>query len=401
MRTHCLVWLFLLGSLTLQAQVKVGVNATGKHEKAYNTAKAARAESLAQKKLIKRIKDQKKAVKKYKEQFAKMKKKELKTLEIDSLEVPAFTKKDSVALAEKVLTESNFPEKYKDFVRNPMPLDSMVVSSIESSTFDVEKILESKASNLLPEELSNGGTTNPLEGITKNPLEDSQGGTPDLNGVSVRKPSKPNPNLVKPEAARDLFKKIDPKQFEKIQADITKLKKKYSTMPDTRFPEEGRKRNSLEDLPLKKRIFVGGNVNAASTDPFILDSNIQVGYWINKKWLAGTGFILREQFNNRDSISLTGDAHGYSFFMRYDIKKGFYAWGESQRQINKSLLHNSAETNKPIKWQDAHLLGIGREFKLGFVQMTSLMMYDFNYQSNELNARPLVFRLGVQFTKKP
>ena len=170
-------------------------------------------------------------------------------------------------------------------------------------------------------------------------------------------------------------------------------------MPDTRFPEEGRKRNSLEDLPFKKRLYLGGTINATSTDPLIMDINLQLGYWLNKKWLAGVGLVVREQFNQRDSVSLTGDAHGFSLFMRYDILKQFYAWGESQFQVNKSIIN--AEDSTPSKWERANLLGIGREFMIGPVRMNSLIMYDFNYQNNDLNNRPWVFRLGVQLTKKP
>jgi nucleoside-specific outer membrane channel protein Tsx len=52
-------------------------------------------------------------------------------------------------------------------------------------------------------------------------------------------------------------------------------------------------------------------------------------------------------------------------------------------------------------WQKAYLIGIGREFKIGFVQMMSMIMYDLNYQNNDLNVHPWVFRLGVRFTKEP
>jgi hypothetical protein len=64
-----------------------------------------------------------------------------------------------------------------------------------------------------------------------------------------------------------------------------------------------------------------------------------LGCWINKKWLGGAGITLREQFTAEDStVTVSGDGHGYSLFTRYYIPKGFFAWAESEWQIDRSLL---------------------------------------------------------------
>ena len=68
-------------------------------------------------------------------------------------------------------------------------------------------------------------------------------------------------------------------------------------------------------------------------------------------------------------------------------------------QVNKSFFGEGQQA--AAHWQQAHLVGVGREFKVGFVQMLSMVLYDFNYRSNELHSRPLVFRMGVRFTKRP
>lgn len=402
----------LLFAFGTRAQVKVGATPTGKHARVLNTAKASKEEIKERKEQAKQIQEQVKAREKYKRRFDKEKIKYQKRLrkdslgqqwKVDSLAVDwGWSIQDSLRIAEEVWEKSKIPDEYREFVSKPpvfnrdslsFELDSTAVANNRNRG---EELLENKAKEYLPGELGQEGQ-DPLTSLPSNPVDGLE--NPGLETPSVKKPSKPNPNLVKPEVARDLFKKIDPEQFQKVQQDITKLKKKYSSLPDTRFPEEGRKRNSLEDLPFKKRVYLGGQINLASTDPLILDANIQIGYWINKKWLAGTGLIVREQFNDRDSTSLTKNSHGYSFFTRYDIKKGFFLWGESQRQVNRSLLNN--ESNLPVKWQEAYLLGVGREFKIGPVRMNSLVMYDFNYQSNTLNNRPWVVRLGFQLSKKP
>ncbi len=407
------VFILLAVSVFTNAQVKVGATPTGKHAKAVHRASDVKEQIKQRKDQAKKIGAYAKAKDKYKKKYEKLKKKKEKKWEKDSIQNPkvgkskwVWNRQDSLALSEEIMERTDFPSEYQELIRNPpsLPkkdsiglqkpvLDSALVTKGEDK---IANELEKKAKDHMPEEMAESAE-NSLAHLTNNPIE----GQEQLERLpDVKKPSKPNPNLIKPDAAKDLFKKIDPEQFQKVQADMTKLKKKYSSLPDTRFPEEGKKRNSLAELPFKKRLYFGGNINLSSTDPLIVDVNLQVGYWINKKWMGGVGLILREQFNNQDSTSLTGDAHGYSLFIRYDLPKSFYAWGEMQRQLNRSLI-NTNETNFPASWEEAYLLGIGRDFKIGPVGMSTMVMYDFNYQKNDLNNRPLVFRLGFQLSKRP
>ena len=103
-------------------------------------------------------------------------------------------------------------------------------------------------------------------------------------------------------------------------------------------------------------------VGLASTDPVILDNKLQLGYWINKNWLAGCGVIAREKFGKDTTNTLTGDTKGYSFFMRHDLFKGFYAWGELERQVNRSFFGSEGTANLPQEWQETYLLGLGVSF---------------------------------------
>lgn len=400
-----------MGCVYSHAQVKVDAKATGKHANALNQAKGARQTAKQRKEQLEKLKQQVKARQLYQEKYDSLKmlytkpdlndslgayskndllakyNDSLQLYNIDSLAITEFTREDSLAVSKQILESTDFPSEYADLILNPIVLepefDTQNADSIALAR--ATAILEEDAKKFLPAELSGQDNENPLDQLT-NPA------------AGVRVPTKPNPNLVKPEKAKELFKKIDPEQFQEAQADIQKLKKKYSELPDTRYPEEGTKRNSLEDKPFKDRLYFGGNLSLQSTDPVIINTNLQLGYWVNKKWLAGVGIIFREQFGS-DSTSVTGDGYGYSFFTRYDIPKGFFAWAEVERQINKSLFNS--ETSGDTKWESAHLLGVGREFKIGVVQMMSLILYDFNYQNNDLNNRPWVFRLGVRFSKKP
>ncbi|MEO9484859.1 MAG: hypothetical protein ABJG47_15475 [Ekhidna sp.] len=194
----------------------------------------------------------------------------------------------------------------------------------------------------------------------------------------------------------DFFKKISPEEFTKSQVALKEAKRKYSTIPDLSREEEGIKRQSLKGKPLKDRLFLNGNVTIQSTTPVILDSNIQLGYRWNKSLSTGAGLIIREQLSNRDSTSLTGDAHGISLFANYDIMKGFFLYGEYQIVKNKSLFQ---ESSKIASWQYAALMGAGRRFVISRnVSLSISLLYDFNYKKNKLNQRPLVPRIGYNIS---
>ena len=190
------------------------------------------------------------------------------------------------------------------------------------------------------------------------------------------------------------FKNISPEEFTKSQISMKTAKAKFSSLPDLSKKQEGIKRKSLKGTPWKKRFFLNGNVAIQSTDPVILDANIQLGYQCTKSLAIGMGLILREQLNNRDSTSLTGDAHGFSSFVNYDITKGFFLYGEYQLMKNRSLFQ---EAGQPASWQYALLLGAGRKFNVSKkVSLSVSLLYDLNYKNNTLNQRPLVPRIGYQ-----
>ena len=192
----------------------------------------------------------------------------------------------------------------------------------------------------------------------------------------------------------DFFKNISPEEFTKSQLSLKTAKEKYAVVPDLSKEDEGVKRNSIKGTPLKDRLFLNGNVTIQSTDPVILDSNIQLGYQWTKAFSTGVGLMLREQLSNRDSTSLTGDAHGLSLFANYDILKGFFLYGEYQLVKNKSLFK---ESDGMVTWQYAALAGAGRRFDLSSkVSLSVSLLYDFNYKNNTLNQRPLTPRIGYQ-----
>ncbi|NQZ76633.1 MAG: hypothetical protein HRT61_11090 [Ekhidna sp.] len=191
---------------------------------------------------------------------------------------------------------------------------------------------------------------------------------------------------------KDFFANISPEEYSKSQLSLQKAKAKYIELPNLQQEEKGIKRNSLKGSPLKNRFFLNGNVTLQSTDPLILDTNLQLGYQWNKKFSTGIGIILREQLNDRDSSNVTGDAHGLSLFTSYDISNGFYVYAEYQLVKNSSLF---SESPVVTAWQYAALLGVGRKFSISEkISFSVLLLYDFNYKNNDLSQRPLTPRIG-------
>jgi len=192
---------------------------------------------------------------------------------------------------------------------------------------------------------------------------------------------------------KEFFQNVDPEQFSRAMVSMTAAKKKYAVLPDLSKEEEGIKRNSLKGTPLKKRLFLNGNIALQSTNPLILDANVQLGYRWTQKLSTGIGILYREQFTGRDSTSaIMGDAHGWSAFVNYDIAKGFFVYSEAQQVINQPIF---GESNLLRTKEQAYFIGMGRKFSVGkHVKLSVMMLYDLNYRNNSLNQRPLVPRIG-------
>lgn len=199
-----------------------------------------------------------------------------------------------------------------------------------------------------------------------------------------------------PSGVKEFLQNVPTQEFAKSQVSLEKAKRKFKELPSLEKQEDGIKRQSLKGTPLKRRFFLSGNVALQSTDPFVVDSNIQLGFRFNTKLASGIGLVLREQINNRDSLSITGAAHGCSFFVSYDITKGFFVYGEYRAVVNRSLL---SELTSHSVWQHAHLIGIGRSFQISKkISLRILLLYDFHHGQNRLSTRPLVPSIGYNFS---
>jgi hypothetical protein len=88
-------------------------------------------------------------------------------------------------------------------------------------------------------------------------------------------------------------------------------------------------------------------------------------------------------------------------FTRYNLPAGLFAYSELQRQIKKSLFKKEADVLIAPEWEEAYLAGIGKEFKVGFVRMSLMVLYDFNWRYNSIYSSPITTRLGFQLSGQP
>jgi len=288
-----------------------------------------------------------------------------------------YAANDSLYVADKTLNNGHFPPEAAHYLADPPPNPkTMVLDKMDSTAYSPEQMEE--FAQMYAGEV---------------PI----GQQPDA--ASAFGGGQQNPNMLGVETIMSQLNKIDPDEFGKQQAKDKVMKKKYSELPDQRNPDEGVKRNSLENASVASRIYFGGNLAINSTDPLIMDFGLQVGYWIKVKWLVGVGGSFREQFGGQATL-VTGDSWGYSYFTRYDLPKGFFAYAEYERKVNESLFQ-PVETLVQPEWQEAFLAGAGKEFKAGPVQMQFMLLYDFTWRTNDLYTSPFVTKIGFQVSKKP
>jgi hypothetical protein len=257
-------------------------------------------------------------------------------------------------------------DMYGQSKADPVPTDSASMAQ--------KLAMEQRIKTLLPEGMKPAGNPNLQEGFT--------------GGQNVSNPMASN--------AAVFDNSLPPEQRAKALASTTVMKKSYVSMPNSNDPSTAKKRNSLEGQPLKRRIYLGGNITLQSLRPPILDTDIQGGYKFNRDFFSGVGFVVREQFDERPSM-LVGDAYGYSVFANHKIPLGLFAYAEIQNMRTQSLFQ---ENLVQASWQQAYNLGIGKEIPvLPWLNLTTMVLYDFNHKNNDLSARPFSIRIGYRLSE--
>lgn len=187
------------------------------------------------------------------------------------------------------------------------------------------------------------------------------------------------------------------KQVEATKSKMKVDKLKYAEIGDSNDMATAKKHQSLEGLPLKKRLFLGGNVHISSTDPVIFEMTPQIGYYINKNWNAGIGFLYKDSFGGDSTVHQQAQ-FGYNFFTSHTIYKSLFAYSEYNRLKRARLFH---ESDQVTEWSDAFLIGLGVNFKVtAKVDGHIMLLYDPNgYSPQRLFGLPVALKFGFKLSE--
>ena len=183
-------------------------------------------------------------------------------------------------------------------------------------------------------------------------------------------------------------------QISEVQSQMTDLKRKYASVPNSNDLSTATKRNSLKGEPLWERFFLGGNFNIIKTEPFTMDISPLLGYRINKAFEAGFTAIYRNQFGANTTSIQEYSVYGYGIFANHSFYKNYFAYLEGEKISSIPPL----DVTKTRSWKETLLLGIGRKFKITkWLEMQAIIAVNLLHKnSDQLYSSPVVFKTGIR-----
>lgn len=400
---------FLLGSHFTSAQIKFDVNVSDKHLQKVKRLKGGEAKLKHYRKFYK--KDSIKAARSYWRSYLKENKDSLKRIGEwktvktnkeqflkghwnlpvalqDSIDISSFpVPKDSLDWAMQELAKQRHFGTLQEVYREYQQYDSAYLDKFHPDSIKInpEQLAErfkikERLSSYMPKEM-----------VERNDLDFKK----KMEFGSINKFG--DFEKVDRSGFTQLLNKVTPEQLTTSMSTLKLAKEK----PDELLSGLGKKKEikavekkSLQGTPFKNRLFLNGNVNIPSTDPFVLDINIQTGYRWTDKLSSGLGFTYREQLGSESSSSLSGDSFGASFFTSYDVRQNFFAYTESQLMVERSLFKEPKSISKN---QIAYMVGVGKDIRISKkASVRTLLLYDLNHKRNTINWRPVVLRVGYE-----
>jgi hypothetical protein len=274
----------------------------------------------------------------------------------------------------------NEVNQYKDVISKPESIDQMA---------------DQQASQLAEmQELSS--QTKELQVMQKLPeamLQDLQRYRKEM---SMRKAKKVTRN--------ELMEMLD-SQKDKINVAENKLadlKKKYSYVPDSRDLSSAIKRNSLKNVPFKKRFMFGLNFQLQRGDPMALDLSPNLMYKFNKLFMAGISGTYRAKLGIEDKINtkVEHDVFGFGAIAQHKIWKGIFAHGEYNYLSSPGNVQSSGSDLKNRAWHSSLPVGIGSTIKISnAINSQIILTYDFLHNSQSPNPKAWNIKFGFQLGK--
>ena len=189
-------------------------------------------------------------------------------------------------------------------------------------------------------------------------------------------------------------------QIQEVQSQMTKLKQKYASVPNSNDLRTAQKRNSLKFEPFWKRLVLGGNFNLTETNPVTIDFSPVIGWKFDKRFEVGITGAYRAKFGaDKQGINTFEDdaVYGYSVYTNYIVFKNFFGYLEGE---NISQVTGTAENNQR-EWHQTLLAGISRKFKIArFLEMQAIISYNFLHDNTDgVYNNPVVFKTGFRVIK--
>ena len=167
-------------------------------------------------------------------------------------------------------------------------------------------------------------------------------------------------------------------QMEKVeaaQAQLSKLKKKYSQVTNSNDLSTAVKRNSLHGKSFWERLVVAGNFQVQSIKPVMLDASPVVGYRFNKLLEAGFGGHWRKTFSDSITFNIPNSTTGYKAFVSHLLFRNFFGYSEYEQQRSEKF--NPTLDKIEQVWQPAWHIGLGRNIKVNkYLTMQMLILYN-------------------------
>lgn len=262
-----------------------------------------------------------------------------------------------------------------------VPLDSLSKESISKS-------LEQEAEKRFKKELEGMEVPNDLFSAEKAELEKLK------QQASIDQAKQQMKSKMTNHAKEFISKHAE--KIQQIQGKMDHLKRKYSSVPNSNDLSTAKKRTSLKDKSLRKRLTFGGNFNISRTNPVQLDLSPTIGYRINTLFELGATAMYRSQLEaDKTGVRANNErTYGYSAYARHIVFKNFFGYLEGEN-INRT---QTIQDQSQRTWTQNLLLGIGREFKLtSWLEFQTIVTYNFLHDNTDgVYGSAVVFKTGVR-----
>jgi hypothetical protein len=180
------------------------------------------------------------------------------------------------------------------------------------------------------------------------------------------------------------------------QAQLTKLKTKYSKVVNSNDLSTAVKRSSLEGKTFWQRLVIGGNFQVQSFEPLTLDTSPALGYRINKLFTIGAGGHWRHTFADTVNLSIPSASIGYKAFVSHQLYRNFFGYSEYERQQLSRTNHLT--DGQHLDWEEAWHIGLGRNIKVNsLLTVQVLVMYNLLHDPfDPLYSSPWNVKAGIQ-----